>query len=186
MTASLRPLLYLFGALLVGVAWADEPSATGDLERVAGTTSEEKVAYANNAVDEMRDGVKTVSKLLTDAQRDGEGSEEQRTRLQCINNHLTSMKSLLAVSESAATSLQEDLSNGSSELADHELRKIAVALDKSRQLLSEADACNNEDIASGVTTVTVSGAVGEVTDTQAVTYDELEVGAYAPETSPFQ
>ena len=60
-----------------------------------------------------------------------------------------------------------------------------MALDKSRQLYAEAEACDTEDVAAGVTTVTVSGAIGDATDTQGTTYDELDIGDFAPETSPF-
>lgn len=184
---SVRPLLLmLFGAFLASAAWADDPTgASGELERVAGTTPPEKLAYATAAIDEMRDDIKSTTKMLELAQRADVSEEEKNRRIQCINNHLTSMKALDAVSESAATAMKEDIANGDMELADHELRKIAVALEKTRQLYVEAQACDDETQAAGVTTVTVSGAVGDATDTQGTTYDELDVGSFAPETSPF-
>lgn len=109
---------------------------SGELERTASSTPAEKITYASNAVTEMTEAVKTVSGLLETARKKGDADV-----MQCLNNRLTALKALLQVSEAAQGSMKSALESNNSELADHEFRKIAVAIEKTRQLLAEAQRC---------------------------------------------
>jgi len=113
---------------------------SGELERSASTSPKEKLEYASDSNSEMRDAVKTVSRMLESAKRDSNVE-----RLQCLNSRLTSIRALVQVSEAAEMAMRGALSKGQQERADHEFRKIAVALTKSRQLLAEAERCTADN-----------------------------------------
>ena len=76
----------------------------GELERVATTSSAEKLQYSGAAVEEMRTDVKLVSKLLEAARKEGVVE-----KLQCLNTRLTAMKALLTVSEAADANMHTAL-----------------------------------------------------------------------------
>lgn len=170
-------------ALFTPVAVAQDPGATGvtgELERLASTSPQEKLQYSADALEEMRNGVKTVTKLVETARREGNVEE-----LQCLNGRLTAMRALLQVSEAADVTMQESLAANSAERADHEFRKVAVALAKSRQLLAEADRCTTlDETVNGDTTVRVEGPL-EGDDSGTSPFDDLDIGFDPPEASPF-
>ncbi len=161
-------------------ALAQEPGVSGELERVATTSPEEKISYSATALEEMRNGIKSVTKLVETARRDGDVE-----KLQCVTNRLTAMRALLQVSEAADGSMQEALANSEPEKGDHEFRKIAVALSKSRQLLAEAERCYTVAPTSGEETiVSVEGGTPGDDDIQ-THFNDLDVGVTPPEASPF-
>jgi hypothetical protein len=166
------------------VALAQETGVAGELERTAATTPQEKLEYAEEAHGEMRDAIRDVTRMVETARKDNEVEQ-----LQCLTAILTSLRSLLQVSESAQTAMQQAMEAGEMERADHELRKIAVARTKTRSLLAEADGCvvGTAALEPGETVVTVEG--GEFVDERGlldVAYDPFDIGNDPPEASPFQ
>ncbi len=179
----------VFGGLLAASfmtaspALAQETGVSGTLERSSSTSPQEKLAYAASSNSEMRDAVKSVSKLLEGARR-----ESNVERLQCLSSRLNAIRALVQVSESAEIAMKDALSNGQAERADHEFRKIAVALTKTRQLLAEAERCMDESgLLSGDTILETSGGIAdEGDDTQDEPIDSFDLGYDPPEASPFQ
>lgn len=175
----------LLVAMVAGTApaFGQELGVSGELERVATTTPQEKVDYGNAALVEIDGAVRSISRLAEASRR--EGNVEQ---LQCHNTKLTAVRALRQVSESAQGAMQERLDAGDLERADHEFRKIAVALAKARQLLAEAERCGDTAaLRDGVTTVIVEGGeVGSDADTRQPVYEpEFDVDFDPPDASPF-
>lgn len=173
----------LLAVLAAAPAMAQDPGVTGELERVASTTPQEKLDYAVAAKDEMRAAVKDISTLADTARR-----ENEQERLQCINARLTTIRALLQVTEAAESAMQVALEAGESERADHEFRKIAVARTKTRELVREAQACvtGKEAIAEGETIVTVEGGeFPDESDLLDTPFDPFDLGNDAPEQSPY-
>lgn len=161
-------------------ALAAEIGAQGELERYAETSPTEKVAFSDKALEEMRAAVKEVTRMFEAARRDGDGPQ-----MQCLSKRLTSLKALLQVSESAYTGMREALSRNNDELSDHEFRKIAVAYQKSAQLLVEAQSCTDENpINSGDTTIRFDGPAEEG-ETAPQPGFNINIGFDTPEGSPF-
>jgi len=143
----------------------------------------DKVKYATDATDEMRQAVKAVTKLVESERKSGDPE-----KLSCLSNRLTAIRALTQVSESAATRLQEALDvDNDTERADTELRKIVIALGKTRQLVLEADRCLSDSAQrSGETLVRWEGGVlAEEDDTSAIELDTPDIGGDAPSVSPF-
>lgn len=175
----------LLAVALLGTqaAMAQETGVTGELERAASTTPQEKLDYAVDANEEMRSAIKSISKLVEVARR-----ENNVETLQCLNTRLTAMRALLQVSEGAEVALNETLAAGEAERADHEFRKVAVARTKTRQLLAEAEQCTQEGglTRGDGTVVTVEGELsGDDSDMDAVPFDPFDLGIDPPEASPF-
>jgi len=174
----------LFGTLVAAApAIAQDSGVMGDLERTATATPQEKLQYASDAADEQRAALQQVQKLLDDARRQGETE-----RIECLNERLTQVRALAQVTELAETAMREALASGQRDRADHEMRKIAVALGKTRQLVVEAQACvDDSSVASGGgTSVTVEGGMsGEGNETDQVTVDVMDQGFDPPQQSPF-
>jgi len=175
MIPALLPLL--FG----GVATAqDAPTGvSSEVERTASTSPQEKIAYAESSNNEIREAEKTISRLLEQARKDGDAEA-----IACLINKLTSVRALLQVSESAEASMRDAIAGGEEEKANHEFRKIAVAVSKTRQLLAEAQRCAaDQDLAPGETYVDWEGGAdgGEFTDT----LDTIDTIIDPPAVSPF-
>ena len=124
---------------MVAPARADTPGIAGTLEQSSGTTAKEKVDFAASAVEEITGAVKTVQKLLDQAQKD-----KNTEAIECLSRKLTPMKALLEVSKTSQNSLQSFLAASDAVHGDLEYRKIAVALSKTRDFLAEAQACVGE------------------------------------------
>ncbi|MBW1876931.1 MAG: hypothetical protein JRI25_00045 [Deltaproteobacteria bacterium] len=176
----------VFAAVVFGspVARAQETGVAGELERTATTTPQEKLEYAEEATQEMRDAIREATRMVESARKDNEVE-----RLQCVTARLTSLRSLLQVSESAQAAMQQFIEAGELERADHELRKIAVARTKTRALLAEAERCVSGTTAlePGETIVVVEG--GEFIDESGlldIDEDPFDLGNDPPEASPFQ
>ena len=176
-------LLLLCGLASAPQALAQETETgiTTDLERLASTTPQEKMQYAVDGNEEMRQAIKEVSKMLEGTRREGD-----LTKLQCLNNRLTSIRALLQVSESAETAMKEALSAGEAERADHEFRKIAVARNKAQQLRAEADQCISESgLKSGQTVVKAEQELTKPEDETEDLPEDFDFGMDPPESSPF-
>jgi hypothetical protein len=164
-------------------ASAQDPGSTpglmGELERVASTTPEEKVKYASDGLAEMSNDVRAVTKMLEAARKEPDSAK----KVQCLANILTSMRALLAVSQKADVAMQKDLATGALELADHEFRKIAVALSRTRNLMFEAERCTaSPESQSGRTDVTVEGDEGDEDD---LIGEAIDIDVNLPDISPF-
>ena len=172
----------LAAALLTGNARAQEVSDTAsELERAASTTPAEKVAYAESANQEIRDGEKQISRLLEQARR-----ESDAEAIECLLSRLTSVRALLQVSEGAEVSMRNAIAASNNEMANHEFRKIAVAVGKTRMLVAEAQRCaSHQELESGTTLLDWTTMLDEgddgLVDQTATTITNLE----PPPVSPF-
>ena len=181
-------LLPILALLALGApAWAQddepEPGVQGELERTASTTPQEKIDYAAKTTSELREAIREITRLVEQARRDDEVQQ-----LQCLNSKLTSIRALLQVSETAQAAMRDALAAGEIERADHELRKIAVARTKTRQLRAEAEQCVSGEgpLKSGETQVTVETAeLEDESELEEVPYDPFDIGNDPPEASPF-
>jgi DNA-binding phage protein len=180
---SLRPLAAgaFFALLVAGVASAQEPTGvSSEVERTASTSPQEKISYAESSNNEIREAEKTISRLLEQARKDGDAEA-----IECLINKLTSVRALLQVSESAEVSMRDAIAAGEDEKANHEFRKIAVAVSKTRQLMAEAQRCAaNEDLAPGETYVDWESRLdgGTTFDDNA---DTIDIDVDVPPISPF-
>ncbi|MDP6933053.1 MAG: hypothetical protein QGG40_09060 [Myxococcota bacterium] len=185
MRAFLLSLLVGFGIAAIGTgsAWAQDTVA-GELAQSSTTTPKEKLEFASAALDEMRSAVKSSEKMLTNAQR-----EDDVEMSQCLRNKMASMRALAEVSEGARGAMQEALASSNMERAEHEFRKVAVAVSKVRQFMAEAEACLGEGAARPGTTeveVTVEGITDVEDDTVGSDAEVGVVGVDPPQTSPFE
>jgi hypothetical protein len=136
----------------VSLALAQETGVVGELERLSSTSTAEKQTYVEEGLAEMTAGVKTATDLLEKARKDGDAEG-----VQCVLSRLTAMRALLDISGQAATSMNSALAENEPEMADHEFRKIAVARNKSAELLAEAERCTDKNPADGQAMVDVTG-----------------------------
>jgi len=163
------------------MAHAQETGVAGELERIASATPAERLEYSDDALEEMRESVKTASRLMEAARRDGLVDE-----LQCLSKLVTPLRSLLQVSESADTAMRTAMADGATARADQEFRKIAVALTKSRQLASEAGRCmDSTALQSGDTVTSWQGPATAGDDSIDPGFTPFDLGFDPPESSPF-
>ena len=178
----------LLGALVVAAltsvapATAQDSGVSGDLERTATASPQEKLQYAADAVEELNASVKAGQKLLEQAQ--GDGATDQ---VECVAAKLGQLKALAQVTESANSSMKQALEAGNEDRASHEMRKIAVALSKSRQLSMESQGCvDDSGVAIGKTVLTTEGGIdGEEDETESLDVDVMDQGFDPPQASPF-
>ena len=177
-------------AAFVGVlgsvdAYAADDGIRGELEQAAETTPEEKVRFVERVLEEMQGAVRETGKLLESAEK-----SKDVVRMQCLNQKLTSIRALLAVSEQASGAMQNALVAAENQSADHEFRKIAVALSKVRQFNAEADACLGAvGTQPGAIEIEVEeGTVlaGDADDTEPMEDGNTDIGIDPPGTSPFE
>lgn len=128
--------LLLALALSLAPAEAATPGVAGTLEQSSSTSAKEKVEFARAAVEEIGSAVKTVEKLLEQAQK-----EKNVEHIECLTRKLTPLRALYEVTRQSNTTMQAALAASDSVHADQEFRKVAVALTKSRDFLAEAQAC---------------------------------------------
>lgn len=171
------------GSLFSAPALAQDPSGvSSEVERTANTTPAEKTDYAANAVEEIDDAEKHIDKLYKTAVDDGDAEAQE-----CLLFRLTAVRALQSVSSRASTAMSEALAAGNTEKANHEFRKIAVAVSKTRMLRAEANKC----VADGGT-----GADSTIVDWQSFLQDyedvfdpyDLDVltDLVPPQASPYQ
>jgi hypothetical protein len=181
MDGKLILLTVVFG-FASSVSFAQDGGVTGELQRYAETSSEEKRQYVTDAISEMSEGIKQVERLSDTAKRKKDDEE-----ISCISSRLTQMRALSQVTEMAQIALSEASAASNDERSNHEFRKTAVALSKSRQLRVEAEACVGQSrTRSGETKVTVVGALeSDSDDLEAPFYDLLDLGVDPPLVSPY-
>lgn len=145
-------ILLVLGVLIAPVASAATPGASGAVEQAPTLSPKEKVDFARSAMEEMSAAVKTVEKLLEQAQKD-----KQEAVVECLTKKLTPMRALVDITKESSNTMQAALAANDSVHADGEYRKIAVALSKVREFLQEALTCGGSaasDKAKSVATIT--------------------------------
>jgi hypothetical protein len=167
--------------LLPLVAGAQDTSVSGQIEQSSQTSPEEMIRFTDMALEEMRAAVGDVAKMLEGAERDRE-----MVAIQCLSRKLTTMRALTEVSENSSVVLRQALADGENDRAQHEFRKITVALSRLRQFRAEADTCGGGGGDSGETKVKVSSsAVSSEDETQPPQLD-VPFGDQPPDTSQFR
>ncbi len=150
------------------------------IEQGAQLSGEEMFRFTSLAVQEIEATVREVSRMLQEAER-----QEDSVAVQCLNRKLPTMQALLEVAEQAKLSCQQARLKGDRGVAEYELRKIAIALNKIRETHAEAVACS-----TGGTTVVegrdwkFSGMGGFGDETEPLEYDPPDEDP--PPTSQFQ
>ncbi len=178
--------LVAMGAILLiaaaGAASAQDPTGvSSEIERTASTSPEEKLAYADTSNSEIAEAEKQISKLLDQARKDGDAEA-----IECLISRLTSVRALQQVAGKAETSLEDALAAGEEEKANHEFRKIAVAVSKTRMLTAEAQRCASEQaLESGTTLVNWETTLDGDDDPINEEIDEFDLYPDPPEVSPF-
>jgi len=175
--------LAVLSALAVGPALAQSPGGvSSELERTASTSPDEKKTYAEVSNQEIRDAEKQIAKLLETAKKDGDAEATE-----CLLSRLTAVRALQSVSERAEGAMSEALAAGNQEKANHEFRKIAVAVSKTRMLRAEANRCSSDEADGGDSTIVDWESF--LQDYQDVfdqyDLDELDFGQDPPQVSPF-
>jgi len=162
-------------------ASAQDPSVSGQIEQSAQSSPEEMIRFTDMALEEMRQAEKDVARMLEGAER-----EKAMVSIQCISRKLTTMRALLEVSESAAVDLKQALADGENDSAQHDFRKIAIALSKVRQFRAEAEACGGGGGQTGETVIeVVENAITSEDETEELDLD-IDFGNQPPPTSQFQ
>ncbi|MFT4627792.1 MAG: hypothetical protein ACI8PZ_006479 [Myxococcota bacterium] len=183
---ALRVFAILAGVLVAQPALAQDGGIRSELERSASTSDDDKLDYAETARTEIADTLRSVTKALEGARREGDAD-----KIQCLTSRLTSVRALQVVTDGAATSMRSAIENGEAEKADHEFRKIAVALGKTRMLSAEAQQCDSgAGVQPGETVIELLSELlsdEEIVDLlEQLELDQLQFGMDPPDVSPFQ
>ena len=148
------------------------------------TSPQEMESFVRSSLEEMVNGVKSMGKMVEQARRD-----EDEEKLTCLRSRLSYVRALLMVSERANGAMKEATAAGLDTRAEHEFRKVAVAVSKVRQFLAEAEACLGEEGSTpGTTELDVDDPSGlaDQDDTEPMDDYFVVVGEDAPRTSPFE
>ena len=180
---------FAFGLVLTGLMYSpdvfsQEDGIRAQLEQSGATTTSEKRDFAGQAQQEMEDAVKKLAKSMAEAER-----EREAVRLNCLTKKLSSARTLSQVAEAAQGAMEAALAENDQDKAEHEFRKIAVALQKTREFAAEGEACVGDSGSSpGVTSVDVTqGNLDDEDDTEPI--DDGSTGLLGidpPDTSPFE
>jgi hypothetical protein len=125
--------LLVSAALLVGRASAQTPSVAG--VNPTGLTDAEKLEKSDQHVDRMKAALRQVLGRVEEAR-----NEKDVVKLNCVNEKLTQIKSLLKVAEQAEIALRESIANKDPS-GDTEFSKIGIARTKIDGLRGDADQC---------------------------------------------
>jgi len=177
-----------FGCLLIlGVstsAWGQQTSSVEEIPLGAKATPRDMEGFVRGALEEMVTGVKSLTKMVDQARR-----EDDTEKVSCLQTRLSYVRTLLMVSERANGAMKEAQAAGLSTRAEHEFRKVAVAVSKVRQFLAEAESCLGEEgTTPGTTELDVDdpgGLAGE-DDTEPMDDYFVVVGDDPPNTTPFE
>lgn len=174
-------------ALLLLAVAASRASAqegfSSELERVADASREEKLAYVQASVAEIDDSFAAVDTMLEDAK-----AARDAAAVQCVASRHAALKALQAVSQQAEQDMAAALAAGQTERADHEFRKVAVAVQRTRMLHAEAERCvGGQELADGETNVQFIDQGEDVVFVDGgVDVADVDVGFDPPDVSPFR
>lgn len=180
MPQTFRVLLTLVALVATAPAIAQELGSE-PLAQTAATSSKEMIQGAKDALSEMNSADAEVAKDLESAEKSGDADTAE-----CIRIQRSKIAALIAVSARAQSDMNAALASGQDARADHEYRKIKVALVKVRQFRAEALACQGEGaVADGQTEITVDSDLDDSDDTDGLGLSDGVVGTDPPNTTPF-
>lgn len=166
-------------------AWAADPTGVSStVSAHPATTDDEKRQYAAAAVQEISDAERQIKKMLEQlrARKDADADN-----VQCLVNAESLVGALKQVAINGQTNLNAALTAREVEKADHEWRKIGVALEKTRQLLAEAQRCaSTNQLESGTTLVDWESAYDFVDQFLEPDIDDFDIDIQPPSITPFQ
>ena len=165
-------------------AFAQDDGIRAQLEQSGSTTTDEKREFAVSAQAEMDRAVKQLAESMEDAEKDREA-----VRLNCLSKKLSSARTLSQVANAAKEDMDAAIAENQMDRAEHEFRKIAVALQKTREFAAEGEACvGDAGTSPGITSVDVSqGNLDDADDTEPLDDGSTGLlGVDPPDTSPFQ
>jgi len=172
--------LFLIAAFLALPRAALAQSADDGLA-VAGSSPPDQIAFVQDVRGEIGQAEKQLQRLLEQQQK-----QDDPNAVECLVTRLTSVQALSKVTTAAQTSLVSALAAGAEERAMHELRKVTVAITKTRALVGEAQRCAaGTSFESGTTTTDVSQ---DLTSNDAFVVPEitpLDTNVDPPQVSPF-
>lgn len=176
-------ILLLAAVAAVGPMAQAQEGFTSELERVADASREEKLAYVEASVTEIDDSFIAVDAMLKDAK-----AAKDAAAVQCISSRHVALRALQSVSQQARQDMVTALSVGQVERADHEFRKVAVAVQRTRMLHAEAERCvGGQELADGETSLQIVGEDEDVVfEDGGVDVEDLDVGFDPPDVSPFR
>lgn len=119
-------------------AAADALGSAADAE-ASGLSNAEKGERSEKMLQDGRAAVARGSTVLSEAR-----AAKDVVQLNCVNEKLTQVKGLLALSEKASIKMYDSMSAGLETEANHEYTKISVAAEKIRSLRSEIEQCVGE------------------------------------------
>ena len=178
---TLRMLLVVaFGGTAPAFA-ASPPGVSSDLDRAATATPSEMTSFAGSAAQAAKDALTTLDKLLAQAQKSGDSDS-----VQCVNTKKVSTQALQQVIVGASTAMSAALTNGETESAQHEYRKIAIGDTKIRTLVAEAQQCvTGSNVDSGSTLVDWDSQLEGEEEDQEVEIDDTDIDIQPPQITPF-
>ncbi|MEO0602028.1 MAG: hypothetical protein AAF211_11375 [Myxococcota bacterium] len=148
---------------------------------MANASPPEQIAWVQDARAEIGAAEKTLARM-----REQQEKQDDANAVECLVTRLTSVQALRKVTTSAQTSLVSAVAAGSQERVLHELRKVNVALTKTRSLVGEAQRCAaGQAFETGITTTDVTQ---ELTSSDAFVVPEitpLDTNVDPPQVSPF-
>jgi hypothetical protein len=172
---------------LTGVVFAQSAPVASEtqaaLERATTVTSAEMSANAPRFVEEIASIASSLQKLDVSAASKANIGESTP----CVAQAASSSTALQAVSQAAFTSFSAAMADGAVDRASFEYRKMAIALTKSRELLSQAEACASLLGSRGGSSKTkLTGApAASADDMKALPDDMMEWAFDPPDASPF-
>ncbi len=101
------------------------------------SSNKEKLKFANQVQEEMREAIATLQKRVDEARK-----AKDVVYLSCLNEKLSNLNALLKVAETATILMQEAITQSNAEQVDLLFRKVYIARQKARQLLRDAEECS--------------------------------------------
>ena len=178
---------WLSAVMAVGIStpvFAQDVSSVDAMPLGAKASPADMQNYVRSSLEEMVNGVKSMGKMVEQARR-----EDDSEKLACLQSRLSYVRALLMVSERANGAMKEAVASGLTSRAEHEFRKVAVAVTKVRQFLAEAEACLGEEgTTPGTTELDVDDPSGleDGDDTEPMDDYFVVVGDDPTHTSPFE
>lgn len=174
-------LLTLLG--LCGISDAARAQSGRGTMGIATASPPEQLAFVQDVRAEVGQAERELTRML-DQQR----KNDDPNAVECLTTRLTSVQALSRVLETAQTSLVGALAAGAEERSTHELRKVTVAMTKTRSLLGEAQRCAaGQRFELGSTTTDVSQDEALTSNDAFVVpeFSDLDTNVDPPQVSPF-
>lgn len=166
--------------LVTALGWAVSPAVALDVPTTM--TSSQLVLAAEKDMGTMTTIQGEVGKDLADAENKGDEDTAE-----CIRLRMNKISALVSVSSLAQSEMNLALSKQQLGRAEHEYRKIEVAVGFVTQFQSEVNGCTGEGAVSDATSSTDSGPSNVGTDdTQGLGISDGVVGVDPPGTTPFE